>query len=178
MFNKAPKAEAPKGGDDFIHFPSFPESDTVVGTLVAYNFIKDFKTKNKEGQDLVYDAVELIYGAKTADEQVYFLKTYPMKYSVSEKAKYAKYCKAATGEWPEAGTTPDDFVGKPVLLTVKVEEKVSKKGKKYTASRLEGVTAVPKALKGNAPDAKVLLPQLEELVNKLQADQNNPDQPF
>jgi hypothetical protein len=24
----------------------------------------------------------------------------------------------------------------------------------------------------------VLLPQLEELVNKLQADQNNPDQPF
>lgn len=179
MFNSAPPAEQPKTGSDFIQLPPFPDSDTYVGCLVAANYIPDYETQDRTtGEKKVFDAVELYYGAIASDGKPYFVRTWPMRYSVSEKAKYATYIKAATGEFPEAKSQPSDFFGKPVLLTIKTEEKKSRKGKLYTASTIDGIAPVPKSLKANAPDGKALQAALEAAIKDIEARQNDTSAPF
>lgn len=175
----APPAEAPKS-KDFFQLPAFPVEGPTVLTVVAYNFIPDYVNPFDEEQKPAYPAVELFLGAET-EKGVGFVKTYPIRYSLNEKASYHKLYKLATGKVPSAGTKPDDMVGHGLTATITNESKTSKKGKQYTVSKVKDFGAVHPKLKGEIAPVKELLPKLKAVLasnDDKAAEPDSNDNPF
>lgn len=163
-FQDAPPAEAPKQNNQFFHFDPLPEAGPQVMTLVATNFIPEYEHIDKTtGEKKVYAAIELFWGLLN-DRKPYFIKSWPVRYSINERANWAKIVKAMTGALPEAGSRPADFVGKGAMLTIENEDKVGQKGTKYTTSRIAGYSPIPKALLSSVAPINELLPALEKLL--------------
>ena len=161
QFQDAPPAEAPKSANSFVHLDPLPESGPQVMTLVATNFIPDYKDVDRNtGETRIYAALELYWGLRF-DGKSYFIKTWPMRYSINERANWAKVVKAMTGSLPETGSSPKDVLGKGAMLTIENAEKVSKKGTKYSVSQINGYSPVPKVLVASIAPLDQLLPDLE-----------------
>ena len=182
-FTNPPPATAPKGGD-FVSFAAFPESGPTVLTILAVNFIKDHQDTDREtGETRTFDALEWYLGAKT-DAGPRFLKTWPAKYSIHEKSFFSKLYKAVKGTLPLAGINPQELVGGGVTGNLENEDKVSKKGKAYTRTKLAGITPVMKQLKGSITPAADLLPELTKAMlppakdGKAAAPADKEDAPF
>jgi hypothetical protein len=172
---KAPPAAAPRGGD-FVSFAPFTEDGPAILTIVAFNFIKGHTFTKQDGSTEIADALEFYYGANT-DEGPRFIKTWPSKYSIHEKANYAKLYKACTGALPVAGSNPADLLGKGVQAILENEDKVSKKGKAYTKTSVKSVSMVKDKLRGDITPLAKLLPALEAEFAKAQAAQNSDGKP-
>lgn len=174
---EAPPAAAPKTGNDFIKFDPFPKSDSYVLTVTSFNYIPDhpFERTDDQGKDftVIKPAVELFLGA-VIDGKALFVKSWPQAYSLHEKANYAKYYQAATGAAPVPGSNVSDMVGKALLVEVEVENKVSKKGTKYTVNKIKSVTKVPSVLAATATPVDKLKPALEAILAGKEDEGNAP----
>lgn len=161
----APPAEAPKG--DFLKLPPFPKSDTVVLTVVAYSYNEKTQFKRKDDDGVEYTetrpGLEFYFGSVVGGKP-YFLKPWPVAYSLHEKANYAKWYEAATGKTAAPGTNPSDMLGKHILGAVKVENKTGSKGTAYTISKLTTVSAVPSILANTGTPLEALLPELNKIL--------------
>lgn len=178
----APPAEAPKSGKDFITIPAFPIEGQTILTVVSYNYIPDYVNPFDDENKGAYPAVEFFLGANT-ENGVGFVKTYPFRYSLHEKAGYTKLYKAATGNAPAPGSKPDDMVGKGLNATVTNVAKTSKKGKAYTISKVSEFSTVHPKLKGEITPVAKLRPALDAILSKQgEATSSNPtdseDAPF
>jgi hypothetical protein len=159
--NEAPPAASTAQKDFGPRFDPLPGNDTYIFTVVAFDFIKNYEQRDMTtGEMKVFDALQFFYGTKI-DGKAYFLKPWPTKYSIHEKANYTKLFKAAVGNPPPAGSNPKEMLGKGVTIEVENEEKVSKKGTKYTISKAKNVTAVHAKLKGEIVPLAELLPAFE-----------------
>lgn len=154
----APPAAA--ANTDFVSLEAFPEDGSTVLTVTAFNFTKDYVNTKQDGTTEVFDALEFYLGAVTSAGPR-FIKTWPARYSIHEKANYGKLYKAAKGTLPAAGSNPKDLLGLGVLADLVNEEKVSKKGKKYMLTGIKGLAAVHPKLKGDIVPLATLLPALE-----------------
>ena len=177
----APPAEAPKTGD-FIKFQPFPKSDTVVMTVTGFNFIASHPFERKDDKTGVkfiknQAAIEIFYGAAIGGVP-YFVKTWPQAYSINEKANYSKIYEAAVGKAPGVGSNPADMVGKHVLGTLKVEDKISAKGTKYRVTQVKSVTAVPSILAATGTSLAALLPALTAALAGGAAAGSSEEAPF
>jgi hypothetical protein len=158
---EAPPAPEPK--TNFVSLEPFPEEGQAILTLVAYNYIPEYHNVKDDGTTEVFAAVEFYLGTTTPNGPR-FVKTWPARYSINEKANYAKLYKYVSGHLPAAGSSPKDILGGGVTSTIVNQDKVSKKGKKYTASRAKDLGPVFPKLKGEIVDRKILLPALEKLL--------------
>jgi hypothetical protein len=160
-----PDSVAPKGDGDFITFEPFPESGPTILTILGVKEIKDYESFNKEKNQMdVYDALEFIAGTIT-DKGPRFLKMWPMKNSIHEKAKYYALYKAAMGTPPPAkGSNARQIVGKGISADLLNEDKVSKKGTPYVRTSLKGVSSVHPKLRGEIVPLADLLPALEKAL--------------
>lgn len=165
----APPAEAPKGGNaDFIKLPAFPRSDSYVATITAINYIPSFpfdRTDEKTGQKSVVPGpgIEFFFGA-LVDGNVCFVKSWPKYYSVSDRAAYHKWYKAALGKAPVAGSKPSELIGSAVLLQLECKDKVGKKGTAYVTNNIVNVSSVPSVLKSVVTPLEKLLPTLQDVL--------------
>lgn len=160
-FQEAPSAVAPKSNQDFFHLDPLPEDGQLILTVVATNYIKEHTQFNKEKQvEETFPAIEFYLGA-LFNGKPGFVKTWPVKYSIHEKATYSKYYRSALGKEPNAGSKPADLVGSGLTVTVKNEDKVSKKGTPYKRSRVGEVAAVHPKLKAEIVPVASLKPALE-----------------
>lgn len=180
--NEAPPAAEPKSSN-FVSLDPFPADGPAILTLVACNYIPEHHNVKEDGTTDVFPAVEFYIGTTTPSGPR-FIKTWPARYSINEKANYAKLYKYVTGHLPVAGSSPNDILGGGVQATIVNKEKVSKKGKKYTASSAKDLGPVFPKLKGEIVDRKVLLPVLEKLLSEdgqkaaVKEDQGDKDIPF
>jgi hypothetical protein len=159
---EAPPARENKS-TDFVKLEPFPESGPAILTITAYNYIPAYTKVNDDGSSETFPALEFYLGTETPSGPR-FIKTWPSRYSIHEKSSYSKLYRAATGHLPQAGSSPKDIVGKGVQTTIDNQEKVSKKGTKYTASRAKDLGPVfPKLLPEVVPLAK-LLPALTAIL--------------
>ena len=160
-FQEAPAAAAPKSNQDFVHLDPLPEDGQQILTIVATNYIKEHTQFNKEKQiEETFPAIEFYLGGMFGGKPG-FVKTWPVKYSIHEKATYSKYYRAALGKEPNAGSKPSDLIGAGLTVTVKNEDKVSKKGTPYKRSRVGEVASVHPKLKGEIVAVATLKPALE-----------------
>jgi hypothetical protein len=163
-FNQeAPAAKAPKGTEDYLRFPPFPAAaaGTNILTVVAFNFLPNYEFEKDDGSKYNADAIEFVYGT-LIDGLPFFVKTWPKTYSISNKAYYFKLYTAALGKEPKPGSTPKDILGAGVLSSIEIKDKVSKKGKQYTACNVKGDPApVMAKLKSEVVPLAVLQPHLE-----------------
>ena len=161
----APPAEAPSG--DFLKLPAFPKSDTLVLTVVAFSFNPkaEFKRKDDTGNEYteVRPGLDFFFGTMVGGKS-YFCKPWTVAYSLHEKANYARWYEAATGQKAAPGTNPSDMLGKFILGAVKVENKTGKKGTAYTISKLTTVSAVPSILANTGTPLEALLPELNKIL--------------
>lgn len=170
---------APESKKDFFRLPPFPAEGPTVLTVLAYNFIKDYINQFDE-EPTPYPAVEFFLGAET-EKGVGFVKTWPSRYSLHEKANYAKLYKLATGKAPVAGSKPDDMIGCGLTATVTNTAKTSKTGKQYTVSSAKDFGAVHPKLKGEIAPVKELLPKLKAVLasnDDKAAEPDSNDNPF
>ena len=169
--NEAPSAPALANRDFGPRFDHLPKSDAYICTVTAFEFIKNFEQRDPTtGETKIFDALQFYLGT-LVDGKAFFIKPWPMKYSIHEKAGYTKFYKAATGNPPVAGSNPKELLGKGVTVDVTNAEKVSKKGTKYTASQAKGYSSVHAKLKSEiAP-----LPVLVAALDKAFADAKNKD---
>lgn len=152
---KAPPAPEPESNTGsqapFLKLDPPPESDAWPAVLVGYDYLEAYE-QEFQGQKKVSDCVVLYFGGVYKDEQgivhTWLVKSWPMTYSVYEKARYARWIGAMTGAMPSGGTVPDDFIGGECLCEIEVVDKVSKKGTAYRAARLKNVSKLPSAMKG------------------------------
>lgn len=161
----APPITAPKGGKDFVRFEPFPKNDSYILTILKYEYTASHPFERKDDKTGVVTvkngpALELVFGAMVGNK-AYFLKTWPAAYSMDKKAKFTAIYDAAIGRVPVPGDKADDLIGKQILGTVKVENKVSPKGTAYTVSKLASVSPVPSILAGTGADIKTLLPAFQ-----------------
>jgi hypothetical protein len=160
----APPAAAPKASQEFFHLPAFPTEGQVIVTVVGYNYIPEYQSPFDEDKD-PYPAIEFFYGAET-DGGIGFVKGYALRYSLHEKATYAKLYKLATGKTPAAGSKPDDMIGHGLSATVTNEAKTSKKGTAYTRSSIKDFGSVHPKLRGDITPVAKLRPLLDEQLAK------------
>ena len=163
----APAAEAPKAGTDYVKLEPFPKSDTVVLTVVAYNYIEkcEFERTDDKGvkSTEIRPGLEFYFGTLVGNKP-YFVKPWPIAYSLHEKANYAKWYEAATGNVVKPGTKPDDMIGKFVLGNIKVESKVGQKGTAYKISKIATITPVPSILASTGTPLEVLRRELDKAL--------------
>jgi hypothetical protein len=160
----APPAPEPKSGN-FLSLESFPEEGPAILTIVATNYIKDYVKTNDDGTTEVFPAVEFFLGTETKVGPR-FIKTWPARYSINEKANYAKIYKFATGHLPAAGSAPKDIIGLGVQANIVNEDKVAKKsGKPYTVSKAKDLGPVFPKLKGEIVPVAKLRPALDAILN-------------
>lgn len=159
---EAPPAAAPKSSN-FISLEPFPEEGPAILTIVKHNYIAEYHNVKEDGTTEVYPAVEFYLGTKTANGPR-FIKTWPARYSINERANYAKVYKYVTGHLPVAGSSPKDIEGGGIQANIINQEKVSKKGTKYTASKAKDLGPVFPKLKGEIVKREELLPALEKLL--------------
>lgn len=165
-----PNATAPKGGNDFISYDAFPESGPATLTILSVEFVPNFETTDREtGERLVFDALQFTYGAETS-AGARFVKPWPIKYSIHEKAGYSKLYKAAKGTLPLPGSNPAELVGLGVQADLDNENKTSKKGTAYTRTKILSFSAVHPKLKGDIAPLASLLPKLAN-ASKPKGDQ-------
>lgn len=182
---EAPAAEAPKARQEFIKLPAYPKTDSYVAVVVATNYLPQAvfdRTDEKTGAktQVVAPGIELFFGS-LVDGKVAFAKTWPKLYSINDRATYYKYYKAATGKAPVAGSKPLDMVGKPVLLAIECQDKVSKKGTQYVVNKITNVGSVPSVLLSVVPNLNALLPAFNEAIKGASASSNDnepADAPF
>ena len=165
----APPVEV-KATANYFRFDPLPKSDTYVFTLVGYNYLEstpfnrtDEKTKAKtvvNGQ-----GIEWFLGTMV-DGKPYFVKTWPVFYSISDRANYSKWYKAMTGALPTPAQRPDDCLGKGVLVPVELVDKVSSKGTKYKATKVGAPSAVPSILAATVTKLKDLDKPFKEALAK------------
>lgn len=160
----APPAAEPKSGN-FLSLDAFPDEGPAILTIVATNYIKDYTKVNDDGTTETFPAVEFYLGTNTPSGPR-FIKTWPARYSINEKANYAKIYKFATGHLPAAGSSPKDIVGKGIQANIVNEDKVAKKsGKQYKVSKAKDLGPVfPKLRDEIVPVAK-LRPALDAILN-------------
>lgn len=172
----APPATASKSGEDFIRLEPFPKSGSHVLTVTAYNYNPacEFKRTDDKGAESieVRPGLEFYFGTVIGGKP-YFVKPWPVPYSLHEKANYAKWYEAATGKVAAPGTKADDMIGKHVLGAVKVENKTSKKGTAYSVTKLMTVSPVPDILAATGTDIKVLLPALQAALDNQGKKEDN-----
>lgn len=178
-FQEAPAAAAPKSTQDFFHLDPLPEDGQQILTIVAANYIKEHTQFNQTKQvEETFPAIEFYLGALFAGKPG-FVKTWPIKYSIHEKARYSQYYRCALGKEPAAGSKPADLIGAGLTVTVKNEDKVSKKGTAYKRTRVEDVAAVHPKLKAEIAPVATLKPALEAaLAAAKKGDNDKPDAPF
>jgi len=171
--NEAPPAPSSTLKDFGPRFDPLPQSDTYIFTVVAFDFLKNYEQRDlTTGEMKVFDALQFFYGTKIGGK-TYFLKPWPTKYSIHEKANYTKIYKAAVGTPPPAGSNPKDMLGKGITIEVENEEKTSKKGTKYTVSKPKSITGVHAKLRGEI----VPLAELETAFKAaLEAKDNDKDE--
>ena len=165
----APPAEAPKSAQEFFHLPAFPEAGPTVLTVISSNYIPDYVNQFDDENKGAYPAVEFFLGAETS-KGIGLVKTYPMRYSLHEKAGYTKFYKLASGKAPAAGSKPDDIYGKGISANIVNEDKVSKKGKAYTRSSVKDYAAVHPKLVGEITPLAKLKPALDAALAKKDGD--------
>lgn len=146
---KAPPAEV-KAQANFFRFEPLPKSDTYIFTVVAYNYLDSApftRTDQATKKQTIINGpgVELFLGT-VVNGKSYFVKTWPIFYSINERSNYTKWYKALTGTLPTVKQNPDDLLGKAIMLPVELTEKVSKKGTKYMATRTGNPSPVPSML--------------------------------
>jgi len=162
MSNEAPPIQAPKS-NNFVSLAPFPEEGPAILTIVKQNYIPEYHNVKDDGTTEVFPAVEFYLGTKTANGPR-FIKTWPARYSASEKANYAKLYKYVTGHLPLPGSSAKDIIGGGIQANIVNQEKVSKKGTKYTASRAKDFGPVFPKLKGEIVPLAELLPELEKIL--------------
>jgi hypothetical protein len=179
---EAPAAEAPKSKADFIKLPAYPNSDSYVAVVVATNYLPQAvfdRTDEKTGAktQVVAPGIEFFFGSLVNGKAV-FAKSWPKLYSINDRATYHKYYKAAVGKAPVAGSKPIDMVGKPVLLAIECQDKVSKKGTQYIVNKIVSVGSVPSVLLPAVPKLDALLPAFTDAINGGSNDNEPADGPF
>lgn len=182
---EAPPAEAPKSKAEFIKLPAYPKSDSYVAVVVATNYLPQAvfdRTDEKTGAktQVVAPGIEFFFGS-IVDGKPVFAKSWPKLYSINDRATYHKYYKSATGKAPVAGSKPVDMVGKPVLLAIECQDKVSKKGTQYVVNKITNVGSVPSVLLPAVPKLDTLLPSFNEAVKgtgSSSSDNDQADSPF
>lgn len=161
----APPAEAPKStGGDFVKLPPFPAAGQQILTIVAYNYIKDYVNTKQDGSTETFNAVEFYLGA-LVDGTVCFIKTWPKRYSINEKAGYTKFYRAALGKDPVAGSSPKDLLGAGLTANIEVKDKVGKKGTPYKSCAGKDFAAVHPKLKSEITPLEKLLPTLQDVLS-------------
>lgn len=164
---EAPPATASKSGEDYFRPAPFPKSDTIVLTVVAFNFNPkaEFDRTDDAGKDYteVAPGIDFYFGAMV-EGKPYFVKSWTQKYSLHEKSNYTKWYDAAVGKPPATGTNVADMLGKFILGEIKVEDKKSKKGTAYTVSKLASVTKVPSILASTGTPLDQLRPALDAIL--------------
>ena len=171
--NSAPPAVAPKQMNDMVFLPAFPAEGQQVLTIICHNYIASYTNPFAEPDKPAVPAVEFYLGADT-EAGVGLIKTYPITYSLHEKATYPKLYKMATGKEATAGSSPDDMNGHGLTGTITNEAKTSKKGKAYTRSKVGEFAAVHPKLKGEIAPLAKLKPLLEAaLAVKPEKDDGN-----
>jgi len=169
----APPAVAPKQMNDFVFLPAFPVDGAQVLTVISHNYIPEYKNPFAEEEKPACPAVEFYLGADT-EAGIGLIKTFPITYSLHEKATYPKLYKMATGKECVAGSSPDDMNGHGLTGTITNVAKTSKKGKAYTASKVGEFAAVHPKLKGEiAPLAKLKPLLAAALTAKVEKDDGN-----
>lgn len=175
MINEqAPAAKAPKQNGDFVRLEGIPESagDTLIMTAVAFNYIPEHTEFNKEKkEEQVFPAIEWFFGTQV-NGKTYFVKTWPMRYSIHEKAKYTKYFKALTGKIPAPGSTFKDAIGGGVTATINSVQKQRKDGSSYLSTKIVDVAPVHPKLRGEIIPVATLRPLLDKALEQ------KPDVPF
>ena len=174
--NEAPSAQAPAQQRDFgPRFDPMPKSETYIFTVVAYDFLPKFEQKDPTtGETKIFDALQFYFGT-IVDGKAYFLKPWPSKYSIHEKAGYTKLYRAIKGSAPLPGSNPKELLGGGITIEVNNEAKVSKKGTPYTASRAKSYAAVHPKLKGEIVSLNALEPAFKAA---LEASKKTEDAPF
>jgi len=159
----APPAQELKSSN-FISLEPFPEEGPAILTVVKHNYLKDYVNVKQDGTTEVINAVEFYLGTKTPNGPR-FIKTWPCRYSIHEKAKYSQIYKYVTGHLPTPGSSPKDIEGGGVQANIVNEEKVAKKSqKKYVASKAKDLGPVFPKLKGEIVKREELLPELEKIL--------------
>jgi hypothetical protein len=168
---EAPPAAAPKSSN-FVSLAPFPEEGPAILTVVQYNYIKEHTNVKDDGTTEVFPAVEFYLGTNTPAGPR-FVKTWPARYSINERANYAKLYKSVTGHLPAAGSKPNDILGGGVQATIVNQAKVSKLGKNYTASKAKDLGPVFPKLKGEIVPLTTLLPALEKIIAEAGKDKGD-----
>ncbi len=173
---EAPAATANKS-EDYVRLEPFPKSDSHVLTICAFHYDPsvEFKRKDDDGNETteVRPGIDFYFGAMVGGK-AYFVKPWPVPYSLHEKANYAKWYEAACGKAPAPGSNVKDMLGKHVLGAVKIEHKTSRKGKAYTVTKLASVNPVPSMFEGKGTDIKDLLPALQDALNNQGKEEKAP----
>lgn len=172
---EAPPVEAPKSAA-FFRFAPFPAEDSYPLTIVGHNYIKEheFARTDDSGQEYTEKAaaIELFLGTKI-EGKAYFVKTWPQKLSISDRANYYKWFLAATGKAPVAGSKTAELNGK--VLLGEIQNAVGKKGGEY--SKIKSLAKCPAALVKTATPLAELRPAFEAAIAN-QDKQEGGDQPF
>ena len=153
MFNAPPPIEKPPEFENSLFFEALPDDGMTAFVLVASNYINNYQT-TYQGQPKTYEhAIELFFATQANDGKYYFVKTWPKSYSMHEMSWYSALVKAITGSLPEAGSNVDQLIGLPLMLLIKNEDKVSKKGTRYVSSKIDGKPVpLPKGMPSPDPD--------------------------
>lgn len=178
--NQAPPIQAPKQGEKYWKFDPVPQDGMTVAILAGSNFLTNH-TPNYPDAKTMAQAVELFYAVEQ-EGNYYFVKTFPTNYSMHEKSNYSALTKAITGSLPVEGSSVDDLIGKPVMLNLANEDKVSKaKNTPYTITKVtDKPMPVPVAMVDQAPDAVAAIEAFEAEIARQEAegeDQSTEDQP-
>jgi hypothetical protein len=166
---EAPPVEV-KAQTNYFRFDPLPKSDTYLFTLVGFNYLEstpfnrtDEKTKQKTVEH--GPGIEWFLGTMVKDKP-YFIKTWPIYYSISDRANYTKWYKAFTGAAPTAKQRPSECLGKAVMVPVELVQKTSAKGTTYTAAKTGSPSPVPSMLEGSITPLSALKAAFEAALAK------------
>jgi hypothetical protein len=130
----APNATAPRERENFLKFEACPKDGSQVAIFVGSNFHETWTTFDGDEKT---NGVELFFAIEQNDE-FYFVKTNIGANSTDDRSKTYNTYLAATGNPLTPAESIQDAVGKPVILNLKTEDKVSKKGNEYSITKLVG----------------------------------------
>lgn len=170
---EAPPVEV-KDSTQFFRFDPLPKSDTYVFTLVGFNYLESApfnRTDEKTKQKTVVNGpgIEWFLGTKVGNKS-FFVKTWPIYYSINDRANYTKWYTAFTGVAPTPKQRPGDCMGQAVLVPIQLQDKVSTKGTKYVATKVGAPTAVPSILQATIVPLDALKADFEQALAKSQGE--------
>ena len=173
---EAPPAVEQTDYTNSVFFKNLPASDIYVGVVMGIDDKGECEFEFA-GVKTVARGAEAHFGI-VVDDEPFFIKTWPKKWSAHEKSWFGKLYHATVGEFPHK-LMAGDMVGKAVMIDVENRNKTSKKGTAYVASAIRGVSKVPSALRGTAPRHEDLLDAWNKAMEPVATEEEDGnDAPF